>query len=205
MSCAIDPINLIVDAASSGNIRPNLASCLRFAKKLSMNKIKVVVFDLDQTSTTEHSGGALLQDQFSEYTHHVSLSFQRIVPILLKRGFKVGIASFTDKKYYGIRKELTAETHLAGEDLIEKFLYKIFDYDIAKNIAIYGAYPGLCTDITNDKNCHMKEICKLHDEPLDRAILFDDTLRNIENAEGYNAYLVNGSIGFCLADYTEKA
>jgi len=83
-----------------------------------------------------------------------------------------------------------------------QFLHKVFNDDIKSKIKVYGCQPELHTNITNDKNYHMKKVCELHDEPLDRAILFDDVERNIKNAEGFCAYKVNSFATFCFADYT---
>jgi len=112
MSCAEVDNGSIVDVLNDEksdddiiDIQPTLNEELdEFIFKLKQNNVSLVCFDMDGTITGLHSHGILLKIKLGKYAERVSEAFKIAVPRLLKEGIKIGIVSFTDIKYYSIKK-----------------------------------------------------------------------------------------------------
>eukprot|EP01083_Nonionella_stella_P118924 355217_1 len=187
-----------------------------FITKLRKAGIKLVLFDMDHTATSAHARGCLTTTssdniyesrKFDDYVASASVHFKYIVPILLDEKFDVAIVTFSDKNYY--EDENDHPQSLAGEDLVKAFLERVFPelydrgLDDVGKIGMFGmnaarydwyGYP----EEKRNKNTHIAKMCGRFGVHPSKAVLFDDTDKNVEDANNdtdATAYLVDRDTG----------
>eukprot|EP00470_Lotharella_oceanica_P010314 CAMPEP_0170193930 /NCGR_PEP_ID=MMETSP0040_2-20121228/58049_1 /TAXON_ID=641309 /ORGANISM="Lotharella oceanica, Strain CCMP622" /LENGTH=421 /DNA_ID=CAMNT_0010442697 /DNA_START=38 /DNA_END=1303 /DNA_ORIENTATION=+ len=157
-------------------------------------KIKMILFDFDQTTTTMHTRGAFTGNK-AVLARSVASYFAEVVPVLLKAKYQVVIASHSD----GIIHE--THPHVgAGEDFMREIL-KMALVDTGKitptelgHILIYGARPELrnkrpeyqgTNKMAPGKRWHVDQaiadykIITGDQLRYDQCVLFDDDGKNI--------------------------
>eukprot|EP00755_Sulcionema_specki_P028550 Sspe_Gene.90150::Locus_61762_Transcript_1_1_Confidence_1.000_Length_998::g.90150::m.90150 len=73
------------------------ASLGGFIEALRSAGTRVVAFDMDQTMVRCHSRGCLRKEEFDEYAASVSEDFVKVVPALASAGFKLAVATHSDR------------------------------------------------------------------------------------------------------------
>lgn len=149
---------------------------------------------MDQTAAKLHSKGVMLRTRLPAYLKSASEDFVKIVPPLIKLGFNLAIASFTDKLYpTRIRLEHPLESYICGEELMTEFLKANFDETIVSKFFLIGFQPDLHKGYSSNKHHHLELISEHYSVEQSSCVLFDDTLRNIAAAKRlakYSAYVV---------------
>ena len=171
-----------------------------FIDLLREKKIRCVVFDLDHTATTMHSGGVLNPYKAKQYIALTSHDFVQAVPALLDSGFFVAMASFTDSRSYDYDQRQRG--FLAGQELIRFFLESHFSRQIADRIFCIGYFPAIDHQPLT-KNLHMQTVIRhfaREELMLRECVLFDDSLHNVRNSDGFLAYSVSKLNGFRFSD-----
>lgn len=173
---------------------------LAFIKKLTDMDVKTIVFDMDYTACTRHSGGILPRSDVEDYIKCISPDFKRLIPHLFKAEFNIVIASFTDDQYYC--KSMPQEQFICGHDLIKAFLSEHFPVEIVEKIFTCPFYPALHPELQlkNNKNYHLNKVCDKFKVERSTCVLFDDTKPNVRAADGFKAFPVDRTVGFCLTD-----
>ncbi len=177
-----------------------------FHYRLDKDGFKVLIFDLDQTSTLMHSGGALLGSKIVEYCEKAVPDFIIAATQWVRSGNKFAIASFTDTLAAERSTTYHREPHYGGKNLIKRFVDQVLPTDVASKVYMVGYFPIMHDNHPQEfdkrsKNYHMDMISKYFEIPLNRCVLFDDSMSNVENAKGYKAYIVDSTKGFQFSDY----
>jgi len=169
-----------------------------FIEQLLMRETQCVVFDLDCTACIDHSGGVMDRLRLQNYINNPSTDFVRITKMLLSKRIKVGIATFCDEAYY--ERGYDKNAWIAGEELVECFLKNHLTEDERSLIKVVATNPKL-HGLKIDKNSHMEKLAQKFEITLEHMILFDDSQRNVEAADGFTAYQVKDTeVGFQLSD-----
>ena len=175
-------------------------TCDLFIEKLRSLNVKVIAFDMDQTAVRAHSMGQLKKEDFNKYADKASDDFLEIIPILIKEGFKIAIATHSDEVEYG--DEIHPRTHLLGYHLVDKLLSQLFPIEIKDQFFIVAYNPRRRQDDVNlGKTYHVNKI-SLHYNVLQReVILFDDDEDNIsQTGHLCTSIPVNPDVGFVYFD-----
>jgi len=117
-----------------------------FRDDLIRRGIKCVVFDMDKTLVSMHSGGSLPTSRLGSYVKSVSPVCKALVPMLISSGIRIAIATFSDDLYTsGIAGFPTAEAsdRISGARLTQQVLSSFLDAKTLTQIPIVTLNPAL--------------------------------------------------------------
>eukprot|EP01083_Nonionella_stella_P118926 355220_1 len=204
---------LITSETSSGS-----GGSKAFIAKLRKDNIQLVIFDMGGTATPRTSRKIISKDpngvigsaELEAFTASATQDFKEIVPILLKSGFNVGIATFSDKIFmYDHESDTDRTDTLAGKALVDEFLKGSFpgmDSKLMGSIGViaqYSPYHHRAYPSRHNKNPHIEALCRKLKLDPSQAVLFDDDIKNVKAAKkiSASAYHVTGFVGFSYGDY----
>jgi len=87
-----------------------------------------VVFDMDRTMVAQHSRGALVEAKLPAFQKSLSEVVIKLIPFLIRRGFKVGVATLSDDLYTELLEQQSnnsdrvPQKYISGRLLVEKIL-----------------------------------------------------------------------------------
>lgn len=172
-----------------------------------LDKVKLIIFDFDNTIIDIHTNGSCLKSDTNVLRENINPFFKDLLKYLLNKEFKVGVASFSDKRY------VEDNDYLVGKDLIREFFVVNFGLEVADKILIESFDPGFTFrkdfkkipkelyQSTINKNIHIRNIvAKLENKiDYDHVLFFDDSRKNIDNLiPECNGFLVNKKNKFNL-------
>eukprot|EP01083_Nonionella_stella_P094464 265014_1 len=207
---------LITSETSSGS-----EGSKAFVAKLREDNIQLVIFDMDGTATHMRTEGTIrAYDHDAVYgsvplkafAASASRDFKEIVPILLKDGFNVGIATFSDKIFmYDHESDTDRTDTLAGKALVAEFLKGSFpdmDPEVRGSIGVVAQVTGRDTfarhrPTEHNKDVHIVVLCLDFKLENPQAVFFDDDIVNVNAAKKTptSAYHVTGGRGFSYQHY----
>lgn len=169
------------------------------------DKIKLVVFDMDDTILDIHTQGFLPNENKGLYTvddmvSHIMPYFLKLAPKLIDNGFYVGIATFHDRAITRVPKYKDLK---AGEDVIvpmlQKALHSHYNQILlaCRNPELYNKLLAVDEKdeepIKRDKSWHLRHLIDDTGIRPDQVLFFDDSEPNIESAlaQGYRAFHVS--------------
>eukprot|EP01083_Nonionella_stella_P118925 355219_1 len=194
-----------------------------FVAKLLEDNIKLVIFDMGGTATptrtrgrirTKDPNGVYGSAELKAFSASATQDFKEIVPILLKSGFNVGIATFSDKIFmYDHESDTDRTDTLAGKALVAEFLKGSFpdmDPEVRGSIGVVAQVTG--PDIfarhrhrptEHNKDVHIVVLCLDFKLENPQAVFFDDDIVNVNAAKKTptSAYHVTGGRGFSYQHY----
>lgn len=119
---------------------------LSFLDDIERRGVKCVVFDMDKTLVSMHSGGSLPMSRLDSYINSVSPVCKALVPLLLSAGIRVSVATFSDDLYTsGVAGFPTAEAseRVSGARLTQKVLASFLEPKMLNQILIVTLNPAL--------------------------------------------------------------
>eukprot|EP01083_Nonionella_stella_P118923 355213_1 len=208
---------LITSETSSGS-----GGSKAFIAKLRKDNIQLVIFDMGGTATPRTSRKIISKDpngvigsaELEAFTASATQDFKEIVPILLKSGFNVGIATFSDKIFmYDHENDTDRTDMLSGDALVAEFLKGSFpdmDPEVRGSIGVVAQVTG--PDIfarhrhrptEHNKDVHIVVLCLDFKLENPQAVFFDDDIVNVNAAKKTptSAYHVTGGRGFSYQHY----
>eukprot|EP01083_Nonionella_stella_P256435 878935_1 len=170
-----------------------------FVAKLLEDNIKLVIFDMGGTATptrtrgrirTKDPNGVYGSAELKAFSASATQDFKEIVPILLKDGFSVGIATYSDKIFMSHEKKEDRKMVLAGEALVDEFLEGSFpgednNSNLRESIGVIARHsPDHYRDESrHNKNPHIEDLCDRFGLETRQAVLFDDAIDNVNAAK----------------------
>lgn len=181
------------------SIKEHITPGKLFVNKCIEKGYDAIAFDLDFTANRKHSGGVIAREYLNDYCNSPSVDFLVAVVMLVMSGKQVALLSFTDTRYYSHPFKCPKETHIAGEDLIMKFIDTNFTKEISDKIFCYGRNPELHSEPKNKKQ-HI-DVFMFHEGIVDykKVALFDDSSYNV-NDSNVDAYKVDPNSAFVFSD-----
>jgi hypothetical protein len=88
-----------------------------FVNHLRSLNIQCVVFDLDRTLVSQHSGGCVPAEQLETFANSLTETSRILLPYLLENGFHIAVATFADDLY-----SQYAKGNVAGVTLVRRVL-----------------------------------------------------------------------------------
>lgn len=176
----------------------------RFGKD-NKDSTLTIVFDMDHTACGMHSRGVLERKYLQKYIDSISPDFKNIVPVLFKRGVHLAIASFTDVSYLNM-PTTSPRKHIAGQELVHRFLYGNFPREIVQSFCIATGNSDMFKATWGLKKLpHMEYISRWHGVKLKNMVIFDDSIANFDKAKEHEytciyTPTIDGK-GFKLTDY----
>lgn len=137
--------------------------------KLKQAGIRLLIWDFDQTILCGfHSRGRLSLEDAEKALTKVSPLFKTLVPHLIREGFHMGVATFSDA-----RMASTSSKELAGESLVRYFLDATLGMEAGSKFHVVSAFPVLhrmtvraecaqhkcfCLDVAGNHACACKRM-----------------------------------------------
>jgi hypothetical protein len=186
----------------------DIAKGVRLLKK---HKIRVVVFDMDQTAIAAHSRGTLLRSNFKEFTSRATPAFLQLVMALYNEGsFQIAIATHSDEAEFQNGRhveEVHPLTHIMGFELATQTLLDCFSSEVAQSILVVSYNPRARGTMEDPESCvkryHMRKIKNYFKASFEEMIFFDDTPEIVKDCIdnlGVKAVLVAADTGFQIED-----
>jgi len=117
-----------------------------FRDQLVARGIKCVVFDMDKTLVSMHSQGSLPRSKLDAYIQSVSPVCRALLPLLIKCGIRIAIATFSDDLYTsGIAGFPSSDSsdRVSGAQLTQSVLSSFLDPKVLSQIPIITLNPAL--------------------------------------------------------------
>lgn len=133
-------------ASRSRELSTEERKAAQFVSTVQACGIEVVVFDMDCTLTSLHSGGSLPRDQLGHFQRSISPSALVTIPQLLAAGVRVAVATFSDDLYTtpGIfMSPRAASMQIAGRALAKAVLGCFLSPEQIAHIPLITLNPNL--------------------------------------------------------------
>jgi hypothetical protein len=124
-----------------------------FCSDVVRRGIKCVVFDMDKTLVSLHSGGSLPKSRLNQYLESTSEVGRALIPALLAQGIRVSIATFSDDLYTsGIAgfPNASSSQRISGLSLTNEVLSAFLPIETVHSIPIVTLNPALYPSVTDD-------------------------------------------------------
>lgn len=178
---------------------------------LKKHRIRVVVFDMDQTAIAAHSRGTLLRSNVKQFASKATSAFLQLVAALYDDGsFQLAIATHSDEAQFKTGRhvnEINPSTHIMGFELATQMLQKCFPSEVAQSFFVVSYNPRARGTMEDQENCvkryHMREIRNYFGASSKEIIFFDDTPEVVKDCLencGVKAVLVDANKGFQIED-----
>ena len=183
----------------------------RCLELLNKHRIRIVVFDMDQTAIAAHSRGTLLRSDLAEFASRATPAFLQLVPALYKDGtFQLAVATHSDEAQFKTGchvDEIDPSTHIMGFELATQMLQICFPAEIAQSFLVVSYNPRARGTMEDPDNCvkrhHMREIRNYFGASSKDILFFDDTPEVVSDCLtscGVKAVQVNANVGFQIED-----
>lgn len=202
----------IIPQASSSNtsaaLTLQLPECVQL---LRQHRIRLVVFDMDQTAVRQHSRGCLQRSQLRDYCQQATPAFRQLVPVLLEHKIHVAIATHSDEAEFVWDKpgkpNIHRSTHILGAELAASLLETCFGREVASQIKIVAYNPSArgtkYSERDKVKRYHLRTLQEHHGVGGSEMLFFDDTPGVVQDCNqhcGVWTVLVDANQGFGLSD-----
>ena len=117
--------NCSVSGSGSGSVSGVGSSSIphelhAFVSYLREQQIECVVFDLDRTLVSQHSGGCVPAASLASFAASATPAVRLLLPHLVEQGFRIAIATFADALYSQYQRG-----SVAGEELVRRVLREL--------------------------------------------------------------------------------
>lgn len=163
-----------------------------FIKTLKGLGVRVVVLDMDKTVTAQHSGGAIPRgDPLQAFVKSITPVARLLIPALIKAGFQLAIATFSDDLYTHTSSGTASSNFIAGNALVRAVLSDIVTEEQIRQMPIVTLNPGLYEATTAAKHAKLEgfyrekleTLLNTHEE-LGRPQRERDRLKNSAEGKG---------------------
>jgi phosphoglycolate phosphatase-like HAD superfamily hydrolase len=111
-----------------------------FVSFLRANSLQVVVFDMDRTLVSQHSGGCVPASSLNSFAASLTPASRALIPFLMSEGLHVAVATFADDLYASYRTD-----SVAGVSLVRRVLRECSCFQGAEGLRLLEERVAITT------------------------------------------------------------